>query len=245
MLSLHKDWQWNCPNHFAGQSLIQVHNLPKTYHQSAVAIWVFSPQAKAFVSCIELITMYKAFIWSSMDDCSPLWAGTHTSHTAYFERVKSKALLHMGMSRQEMDSQGLSLFYGSKLVGALFYTTFHMASLFLPSCPSRHPMSHILRETLICSHSHKVQTGCLPVYICPLILNVMELSPCQLSHLPGFIFSIVHIITMSCTHPSKSMIFSAHADYFPFHCSPDHCYSCFVVVVVLFVYVHWNKFFIC
>ena len=63
-------------------------------------------RAKSFLGTPELLTMYKAFIHSLMETCSPLWGGAPTSHLAPLHAVETKAFRIIGISRDEAESLG-------------------------------------------------------------------------------------------------------------------------------------------
>ena len=65
--------------------------------------------AMSFLGTPELLTMYKAFIRSLMEYCTPLWAGAPTSHRSQFHAVETKEFRIIGISHDEAESLGLSL----------------------------------------------------------------------------------------------------------------------------------------
>ena len=55
-------------------------------------------RAKSFLGPPELLTTYKAFGYSLMEYCSPLWAGAPASHLSRLHAVESKAFRIIGIS---------------------------------------------------------------------------------------------------------------------------------------------------
>ena len=49
------------------------------------------PRAKSFLGPPELLTMYKAFVRSLMEYCSPLWAGAPAFHLSRLHAMETKA----------------------------------------------------------------------------------------------------------------------------------------------------------
>ncbi len=76
---------------------------------SFVADWASSVVLVSFLGTPELLATYKAFIRSSMEYCSPLWAGVPASHLARLHAVETKAFRIIGISCDEADCEGLSL----------------------------------------------------------------------------------------------------------------------------------------
>ena len=107
-------------------------------------------RSKAFLSCTKLV---KAFIWNSMEYCSPLWAGAHTSHLLLLGWSKTRSFCTIGISWYEMDSQRISLFNDSKSVGSLFYTSLHLGLLLLLSPNFALSPSQSLMWLPTCIHS--------------------------------------------------------------------------------------------
>ena len=66
-------------------------------------------RAKSFLGTLELLTTYKAFVHSLMEDCSPLWAGATAFHLSRLHAVEPKAFRIIGISHDEAESSGLSL----------------------------------------------------------------------------------------------------------------------------------------
>ena len=58
-------------------------------------------RAKSFLGPPELLTTYKAFGRSLMENCSPLWAGAPASHLSRLHAVETKAFGIIGISREE------------------------------------------------------------------------------------------------------------------------------------------------
>ena len=104
-------------------------------------------RARSFLGQSEHLKTYDAFIhvtrrglWSFMEYCSPLWAGTPASHLAQFDAVETKAFKIIGISHDEAESMGLSLYQRIQVGGlAVFY---HLIFGLVPSvlswlCPSQ------------------------------------------------------------------------------------------------------------
>ena len=78
--------------------------------------------ANSFLGTPELPTIYKAFICSLMEYCSPLLGGAPASHLARLHAVETKAFRIIGISRDEAESLGLSLSQQREVSGlSVFY----------------------------------------------------------------------------------------------------------------------------
>ena len=64
---------------------------------------------KSFLGTPELLSTYKPFICSLMEYCSPLLAGSPTSHLSLLDVVETTAFNIIGSSHDEAESMGLSL----------------------------------------------------------------------------------------------------------------------------------------
>ncbi len=138
-MSLRKDRLYNPPIYFLNNPLQEVlslmllglticHVLGKTtlpsWPPKPVTDWAVGIlcQAKSFLGTPELLTTYKAFICSSMEYCSPLWAGAPASHLARLHAVETKAFRIIGISRDEANSKGFSLTHRRQVGGlSVFY----------------------------------------------------------------------------------------------------------------------------
>ena len=66
--------------------------------------------------------MYKAFVRSLMEYCSPFWAGTPSSHLSQLDAMETKAFKIIGISHDEAESLGLSLSHRRQVGGlSVFY----------------------------------------------------------------------------------------------------------------------------
>ena len=84
--------------------------------------------ANSFLGTPELLSTYKAFIHSSLDHCSPLWA---VSHLAHLDAVETKAFMIIGISHDEAESMGLSLRHRRQVGGLSVFH--HLLSRLAPS----------------------------------------------------------------------------------------------------------------
>ena len=77
----------------------------------SVTKWVFSidPSLKSLIGKSELLIVYKAFVHSSTQYCSALWACAVASHLFLLDSVESKFLKIIGISHDEGEAQGLFL----------------------------------------------------------------------------------------------------------------------------------------
>ena len=74
-------------------------------------------RAKSFLGTLELLSTYNAFICSTMEDCSPIWAGSPASHPAQIDAMETKAFKIIGFSHDEAESMGLSLLHRREVCG--------------------------------------------------------------------------------------------------------------------------------
>ena len=95
---------------------------------------------KAFLGTNELLSTCKAFIHSSMEYFSHLWAGSPASHLAQLHTMETKAFKITGTPHNEAESMGLSLHHHGQVGGlSVFYC---LLSGLVPSalsvlCPSK------------------------------------------------------------------------------------------------------------
>ena len=139
-LMLFKDWQSKYPIHFSGVPLVEVQSVElldiTLCHNPLCEDHV--TKFASFLSCIECIIAYSVFRWCLIECYSLLWLGASASHLVSLETVEYNAFCAIRISRQEVDSQGLSISYWWQVV-RLFYASFHQAFLLLHSLTSALP----------------------------------------------------------------------------------------------------------
>ena len=117
-------------------------------------------RAKSCLGPPKLLTIYKAFVQSLMEYCSPLWAGAPASHLSRLHAVETKAFRIIGISHDEAESLGLSLSHRRQDGGL---SVFHQLLSSLAS-----PLA------LFAIWPHHISTGCSRSANNPLLVKLQK-----------------------------------------------------------------------
>ena len=226
MTKLPQEDCWECSSHsnswvslstmiFLGQTTFQ-NWPPKPSRQLDIR-----HSTKSFLGTPEPRSIYKTFICSLMEYCSPLWAGSPASHLSQLYAVETKAFKIIGISAMKPGPWASHFPIIDNSVVSLFHRLlFGLASSALSVlCPRGFCRAHMVHH-LPFDETPKIQNNCPPPLLCSSFFCSLLFPTCGMNF--HILFNLIipsrssrQLFLTISDHPPSKTIFFNHLSKFP------------------------------